>query len=199
MAKNWIPDASEPTAWGKPNAFILIRLFAGFCMFGAGLEKATNPYWNANKATFNAAGYLKYVAGGGYFHNWFVSLASPSTIGAVNFLVVAGEICIGLALILGLLTRFACYMGVIEIGLIWITEYREIATTAGPTGLAVQAPVTGPFNVGWSTGPLELGAALIAMFIVTALLGGGLVYGIDALIEKLSFVKKYKWLKIILG
>ena len=198
MAKNWIPDLTEPATYGKPYAFILIRLFAGFCMFGAGLEKATNPYWNSNKATFSAAGYLTHVAGGGIFHSWFVSIASPGTIGAVNFLVVAGEIGIGLALILGIFVRFAAVMGVIEVGLIWITEYKELATTV-VNGKAVTAPVTGPFNAGWSTGPLELGAALIAMFIVTWLLGGGLIYGIDAYIERTNFVKKHPWLKILLG
>ena len=37
MAKKWIPDASEPADYGKPYATILIRLFAGFCMFFAGI------------------------------------------------------------------------------------------------------------------------------------------------------------------
>ncbi len=190
MAKKWIPDASEPPSYGKPYATILIRLFAGFCMFFAGFEKATNQYWATPAVPFSAAGYLQHVAGGGYFHNWYVGLAGASTIGAVNFLVVAGEVGVGLALILGLLTRFACYMGTIEVGLIWITEYRQLSN-----GVAA----TGPFNLGWSTGPLEIGAALIAMFIVMAILGGGLIFGLDSYIEKLNVVKKHKWIRVFFG
>ncbi len=187
MAKKWIPDLTEPATYGKPNAFILIRLFAGFCMFGAGLEKATNQWWNHSHVPFSAAGYLtglKSSDAGGYFDAWFVGLAGHATIGAVNFLVVAGELGVGLALILGILVRFAAVMGTIEIGLIWITEFK---------------PGTGTFYLGWSTGPLELGASLIAMFIVCALIGGGLIYGIDGWLEKTEFIKKHPKLKIILG
>ena len=186
--KKLIPDLSEPANYGKPYSFILIRLFAGVCMFSAGLAKATQQYWSTG--AFSAAGYLAHVAGGGIFHNWYVGLAGSSTIGIVNFLVIAGEIGVGLAFILGIFTRFAAAMGTIEVGLIWITEYREISGGK---------PVTGDFNLGWSTGPLEIGAALIAMFIVSAILGGGLIYGIDQWIEKQEFVKKHPKLKIILG
>ena len=197
--KSWVPDATEPATYTKPYATILIRLFAGFCMFFAGLEKATNQWWNSNHAVFNAAGYLKFVAGGGYFHNWYVGLASAPWIGAVNFLVVAGELCVGLAFIFGILIRFAAVMGTIEVGLIWITEYKEIAVSASSTGAAVSAPVTGAFNLGWATGPLEIGAALIAMFIVLAIIGGGLVWGVDAKIQKTDFVKNHPKLKILFG
>ena len=187
MAKNWIPDLTTPATYGQPKAFILIRLFAGFCMFGAGLEKATNQWWNHSHTAFSAAGYLmglKSADGGGAFSGWLVSLAAPGNIGAVNFLVVAGELGIGLALIIGIVVRFAAFMGIIEVGLIWISEFK---------------PGTGTFYLGWSTGPLELGASLIAMFIVCALIGGGLIYGIDAWLEKTGFVKKHPKLKIILG
>jgi hypothetical protein len=189
--KKLIPDASEPANFGKPYAFILIRLFAGIGMFFAGIEKATNPWWNSNHLAFSAAGYLTHVAGGGIFHPWFVSLAGASTIGAVNFLVVAGEIGIGLAFILGVIIRLAAILGTIEIGLIWMTEYLAIQSNG--------KPASGPFNAGWATGPLELGAALVAMFIVSALLGGGLIFGIDGWIEKSGFIKKHPKLKILLG
>ena len=182
--KKLIPDATEPANFGKPYGTILIRLFAGACMFGAGIEKATNQWWATSHAAFSAAGFLKNSAGGGAFHAWFVSLAAPSAIGTVNLLVVAGEVLIGLAFVLGVFVRFAAIMGTIEVGLIWITEYH---------------PGTGTFYMGWSTGPLELGAALICMFIVSSLIGGGLIYGLDSKIYQLNFIKKHPKLKILLG
>src|SRR5208283_5772428 len=118
MLKKWIPDASAETTYGKPYPLILIRLFAGFTMFFAGFEKATQPQWDPSAGVFNAAGYLKNVAGGGIFHAWLLSMAGN---GVVNNLVVWGETLIGLALILGLLVRFAAIMGIIMNGLYWIS------------------------------------------------------------------------------
>jgi len=101
----------------------LLRVLVGVIFLWAGLEKLT-----AAKA-FDASGFLKFatngtlgwpfvsgeVAEGTVFnptHGFWVSLAdNPGLMSIINVLVVAGEIGIGVALILGLFTRFAGAMG----------------------------------------------------------------------------------------
>ena len=97
---------------------------------------------------------------------------------------------IGLALILGLVVRFASIMGIILNGLFWTAAYMS------KSGGVVQ---TGPFNIGWRTGPLEINAALIGMYITMMLIGAGLIYGLDSYVQKIEFVKKHSWLKFLLG
>ena len=101
----------------------LFRVLVGVIFLWAGIEKLT-----AAKA-FDAAGFLKFgtlgtlgwpfvtgdVAEGTVFnptHDFWVSLAgNPGLRSIINILVVGGEIAIGIALILGLFTRFAGAMG----------------------------------------------------------------------------------------
>jgi hypothetical protein len=45
------------------------------------------------------------------------------------------------------------------------------------------------FNVGCRTGPLEINAPLIAKYITMNLVGAGLIYGLDAYVQKTEFVK----------
>ena len=107
---------------------------------------------------------------------------------------MSGGNTIGLALLLGILVRFAAIMGIMENGLFWAAAYMAKYRTA--TGaLAVNH---GPFYIGWSSGPLDLNTALVAMYILCILIGAGLIYGLDAYIQKTSVVQKHKWLKFLL-
>ncbi len=101
----------------------LLRVLVGVIFLWAGLEKLT-----AAKA-FDASGFLKgatngtlgwpfvsgEVAQGTVFnptHDFWAGLAgNPGLMSVINFLVVFGEIGIGVALIIGLFTRFAGAMG----------------------------------------------------------------------------------------
>lgn len=101
----------------------LFRVLVGVIFLWAGIEKFTGA------EPFSAAGFLKFgtlgtlgwpfvtgtPADGTVFnptHDFWVSLAGNATaMSLVNFLVVAGEIGIGVALIVGLFTRFAAAMG----------------------------------------------------------------------------------------
>jgi thiosulfate dehydrogenase (quinone) large subunit len=101
----------------------LFRVLVGIIFLWAGLEKLTGA------DPFDASGFLKFgtngtlgwpfvsgtPADGTVFnptHDFWVSLAgNPGLMSVINFLVVAGEIGIGIALILGLFTRFAGAMG----------------------------------------------------------------------------------------
>jgi thiosulfate dehydrogenase [quinone] large subunit len=168
-------------------SILLVRLFPGVLMFFAGFEKLIYASWHSSGAAWSAAGYLNFVAGGGAFHDWFVSLAGNPV---VEPLVIWGEILIGLALIIGLLVRFASFMGIIINGLFWITEYMKFS------GGEV---VTGVFGWGWQNGPLTENAALVLMYIVIILSGAGLKYGLDKYVHDLEFIKKNSWLKVIFG
>jgi thiosulfate dehydrogenase [quinone] large subunit len=101
----------------------LLRVLVGVIFLWAGLEKLTSA------TAFSASGFLKFatngtlgwpfvsgdVAEGTVFnptHAFWASLAdNPGLMSVINVLVVAGEIGIGIALILGLFTRFAGAMG----------------------------------------------------------------------------------------
>jgi thiosulfate dehydrogenase [quinone] large subunit len=145
---------------------LLIRLFAGFTMLHAGVDKAL-------RGNFTAAGFLKFATKGSPLHWWFVSLAGNPIVDA---LVLYGEILIGLALVLGIFVRLAAICGIIMNGLFWIATYP------------------------WEHGPFELNMALITMYIASALLGAGLVLGIDSLIySKIKSVKRKLVFNIILG
>jgi thiosulfate dehydrogenase [quinone] large subunit len=182
----WIPDFGKETYKAYP--VILLRLLVGFSMFFAGFEKLIYASWHVPLGSnWSAAGYLRFVAGGGAFHDWFVSLAGNP---AVEPLVIWGEILIGLALIIGLLTRFASFMGIILNGLFWLTEYMKF------DGGEV---VTGVFGWGWEHGPITQNALYIAIYIILILTGAGLFYGLDKIVHATSIVKKYSWLKVILG
>jgi len=167
----------ELNALGK----FLLRLFAGVLMFFAGIEKILYTTWGGHTSSWTARGFLLNAATGSPFHDWFASMAGSA---AVDSLVMWGEVLIGLALILGLLTRLAALFGIVENGLFWIASYR-----AG----------VGPWGVGWSNGPLELNAALIAMYIFFILAGAGLVLGLDMYIHKLEPVKSKAWLRAFFG
>lgn len=114
----------------------LFRILVGIIFLWAGLEKLTGPQ------AFDAAGFLKFgtlgtlgwpfvsgeIAQGTVFnptHDFWVSLAgNTGLMSAVNFLVVAGEIGIGIALILGLFTRFAGAMGTLMMLLFFVAAWN---------------------------------------------------------------------------
>jgi thiosulfate dehydrogenase [quinone] large subunit len=101
----------------------LLRVAVGVIFLWAGLEKFLAP------KPFDASGFLKFatngtlgwpfvsgdVAEGTVFnptHAFWAGLAdNPGLMSIINVLVVAGEVGIGVALILGLFTRFAAAMG----------------------------------------------------------------------------------------
>ena len=180
-------------------AILLIRLFAGFTMFFAGFEKAINLYWGGHTTAFSAKSSL-INGGGGILHGWFVSIAPTNW---VSPLVYTGEILIGLGILLGLSLRLAAIFGIIENGLFWANAYMPLSTVTNTVVngqiVATRSINTGVFGLGWSSGPLELNASLIMMYIVMILVGAGLTYGIDAWLYKFDIVKKNRILRAILG
>ena len=178
---------------------LLIRLFAGFTMFFAGFEKAIYASWGGHTAGWSAANSLKF-GGGGALHSWFVSIGPSNW---VSPLVYYGEILIGIAILIGLSVRLAVIFGIIENGLFWANAYMPLSTVTNTVVngqiVATRTINTGVFGLGWSSGPLELNAAMIMMYICLFIVGGvALKFSISEYLNKNEKVKKNKILQWIL-
>jgi thiosulfate dehydrogenase [quinone] large subunit len=172
------------TSKGKGLAILRIVLGGGFLF--AGLEKALD-FAGTGKA-FTAAGFLKFATGGAWLnsdpktvvnptHDFWVSLAgNPGIVSAINFLVVAGEIGIGIALVLGLLTRFAGVMGFLMMALFYVANW----------GFA-----NGPFNQ-------QLLYGIVALYLAYA--AAGETWGLDGIIERTTpIIRRAPALRYVLG
>jgi uncharacterized membrane protein YphA (DoxX/SURF4 family) len=169
---------------------LLIRLFAGTTMFFAGFEKAIYTSWGGHTTGWSATNSLL-NGGGGFLHDWFVSIARTSW---VSPLVYWGEIFIGLAILLGLTLRIAAFFGIVENGLFWANGFYPLRGTP-------PKPDGGVFGIGWANGPLELNAALIMMYIILILVGGiALKYSIAGYLHnKFEIVRKNKILQLLIN
>ncbi len=94
----------------KDSAFqtfmlVFLRMLIGWHFLYEGIAKLLNPYWTS-------AGYLsecKWLLSG-----LFTAIAdNPTLLKVVDFLNIWGQIAIGLALITGLLTSWACIAGIL--------------------------------------------------------------------------------------
>ena len=171
---------NEATKFERGLAVLRVLLGAGFLF--AGVDKVLQ--WGGK--AFDAAGFLKGATGGSWVgsdpkvvinptHDFWVGLAANTQLmPIINFLVVFGEIAIGVALILGLATRFAGIAGVLMMALFYVANWSF---------------ANGPFNEQFFYG---------AIAAVLAYTGAGEHYGVDELIEKLSFVRRHPSLKLVL-
>ena len=166
----------------KARAIAALRITLGAGFLWAGLEKV---FQFAGTGAFNAAGFLTHATGGAIpgsaataivnpTHDFWVSLGgNAGAVSAINVLVQAGEI--GIALILGLATRFAAISGVVMMGLFYVANWSF---------------GTGPFNEQFMYG---------AVALVLGLIGAGEYYGLDALIEKTTWFSHTPSLRYVLG
>jgi thiosulfate dehydrogenase [quinone] large subunit len=168
----------------KARAIAGLRIALGAGFLYAGLEKV---FQFAGTGAFNVAGFLTHATGGALpgsaataivnpTHDFWVSLGgNAGAVSAINVLVQGGEIAIGIALILGLATRFAAISGVVMMGLFYVANWSF---------------ATGPFNEQFMYGAIAL---------VLGLVGAGEYYGLDALIEKTTWFSHTPSLRYVLG
>jgi thiosulfate dehydrogenase [quinone] large subunit len=96
----------------QTSALVTLRILIGWHFLYEGLAKLTSPYWTS-------AGYL--ADSKWFLHGTFVSIAaSPTAVTVVDLLNEWGLTLIGLGLILGLLTRWAAWAGVVVLALYYI-------------------------------------------------------------------------------
>lgn len=91
-------------------AVFLSRVALGMLFFYAGITKVLNPSWSA-------AGYLNSAKTFPGLYQWF---ASAGNIGWVNFLNEWGLTLVGLALVFGLLVRWASLGGILIMALYYL-------------------------------------------------------------------------------
>jgi thiosulfate dehydrogenase [quinone] large subunit len=169
----------------KAKGLAALRILLGAGFLYAGLEKVFD-FAGTGKA-FTAAGFLKAGTNGSYpgsdpkaivnpTHDLWVTIAgNAALVDTINFLVVSGEILIGIALIIGFATRFAGVAGALLMGFITIAAWN--------------------FGLGFVNETVLYGA--VALYLAYA--EAGLAYGIDELIEKTEVVTHRPALHYLLG
>src|SRR3989338_572435 len=95
-------------------AVFLLRVALGVLFFYAGITKVLNPNWSA-------AGYLNSAKTFPGLYHWF---ASAGNIGWINFMNEWGLTLVGVALITGLLVRWASLGGVLLMGFFFFSLFQ---------------------------------------------------------------------------
>jgi thiosulfate dehydrogenase [quinone] large subunit len=169
----------------KAKGLAALRILLGAGFLYAGLEKVFD-FAGSGKA-FTAAGFLKFGTNGSLpgsdpkaivnpTHDLWVSLAgNPGLVSVINSLVVVGEVAIGVALILGIATRFAGVMGALMMGFITVSAWS------------------------FAFGPVNETLLYAAVALYLAYAQAGLAYGLDAIIEKTEIVTHRPALQYLLG
>ncbi|OHA92165.1 MAG: DoxX family protein [Candidatus Zambryskibacteria bacterium RIFCSPLOWO2_02_FULL_51_21] len=107
--------ANPKMAW----VWLIIRLYVGYAWLMAGWEKLLNPAWTGEHAGAAVTGFLKgALAKTSGLHpdvtGWYAAFIQNSALPnaeVFSYIVVYGEIAVGIALILGILTGIAAFFG----------------------------------------------------------------------------------------
>ena len=144
-------------------ALVTLRILIGWHFFYEGLAKLTSSYWTS-------AGYL--ADSRWFLQGTFVKIAaSPTAVTVVDLLNEWGLTLIGLGLIVGLLTRWAAWAGVVVLALYWIA--------APPfAGWTYAAPSEGAYLV-----VNKVLIELVALLVLLAF-GAGREWSLDGLFAK---------------
>jgi thiosulfate dehydrogenase [quinone] large subunit len=125
--------STSPTLHGaRLWAMVALRMLIGWHLLYEGLAKLTNPYWTSAGFLADSPGPL---AG---FYLWLAS--DPGRLATVDWLNQWGLVLIGIAMILGVLTRFATLMGAVLLALYYL---------GGPPlpGVEINAPMEGSYLI----------------------------------------------------
>jgi len=168
---------------GQQAAIAVLRVTVGSVFLTAGLEKALAA------TPFDATGFLKFATAGVPWlgeaakgvvynptHDFWVSLAGNAAImPLINWMVVGGEIAIGLALVLGLFTRFAAIAGTLMLGFFFVASW----------------------DLSHGIVNSQLMDAIVTAFV--GVMAAGRYYGLDNIVEKLSTIRHTPQLRYVLG
>ena len=169
---------------GRQRLAAILRIAVGSIFLTAGIQKAF-----LSEEPFSSVGFLKFGTAGtpilsapveGVVYNptqgfWVALAGNADLMAIVNWMVVFGQIAIGLALILGLATRFASVMGTLMMLFFFFAAWEF------EHGIVNQ----------------HLTYALVTGFI--GYIGAGRFYGLDAIVEKLDWVRATPQLRYVLG
>lgn len=165
----------------RAYGILALRLVVGWAFLFAGLQKVFSA------EPFSAYGFLVFGTGGtaegaveGAIVNptqaFWVDLANnPQLLQFINFIVPYGQIAIGIALILGLATRFAAVMGFVMMAGFTIAAWD------------------------FAHGFVNLTALLGIVALILGVMRAGEIYGLDAIVEEQPIVKQTPALRFVLG
>ncbi len=109
--------ADTRAAW----LWLIVRLYLGYEWLSAGLTKLGSPAWTGDKAGAAVTGFAQGAlakAGGehpdvtGWYAGFLNGFVIPNA-GLFGWLVTIGELAVGIALILGVLTGIAAFFGIV--------------------------------------------------------------------------------------
>jgi len=147
---------------------LVLRFSMGWIFIWAGFDKLITD--------FSAGGFLVNTSKGP-LKDMFVNMGQSETaLDVVDPLVIYGQILIGLALILGVFTRFALLMGAAQMFFFYIAQLW---------------PAHNPF--------MEYYLVYIFIMALLGALGAGRILGLDAFIENRGPVRRIPALKLVLG
>ena len=107
-----VNPGTAPYGGFQLTALVVLRMLVGWHFLYEGLAKVTNPMWTS-------VGYLQESQG--WFSGWFQDLAiNEGAIRVVDALNEWGLILIGLALLVGILTRTATVAGIVLLALYYL-------------------------------------------------------------------------------
>ncbi|MFB6073358.1 MAG: DoxX family protein [Halobacterium sp.] len=159
--------AHSLSAW-----FVLaLRHMIGYAFLHSGVDKLL-------AGGFSASGYLGNVASanGNPLEGVFAWMAAtPWFLEFVNVAVPLGETLIGLAVLVGAVTRLAAFFGAFMMLLFYFGNWS-----------VEHGYVNGDF-------------AYMLVFLAVAAFGAGRIVGLDAYLERASVVKRNPWLRYLLG
>lgn len=169
---------------GQRRMAAILRVAVGFIFLTAGLEKAF-----LGAEPFDAAAFLAFGTNGtpvlaapaeGIVYNpthafWAALAANGALMPLVNGLVVVGQLAIGLALVVGLATRFAAAMGTLMMALFLVAAWEL------EHGVVNQHVLY----------------ALVTAFV--GCIGAGRWYGLDGIVERLAIVRQAPRWRNVLG
>ncbi|HZT68874.1 MAG TPA: DoxX family protein [Terriglobia bacterium] len=149
--------AEQALTWKQMSAILLcLRIVIGWQLLYEGLAKLLTPYWTASPYLLLSRGFFP-----GFFH-WLGS--SPGMLRAVDLLNTWGLTLIGLALILGVVTRFTSGCGIVLLALYYLAQPPLIRTN-------YWAPVEGHYMVVNKT-LVELVVLVVFLFVPAGALWG---------------------------
>lgn len=159
-----------------------LRIVLAWVFLQAGLSKLSEGGWT-NPGGWGAEGFLLHgVAETNPFGPLFEFFAGYLWL--VEPMVLWGQILIGLALLFGILFRFAAAMGAIMMLQFWLASFEG--------GLAAGFPIAHGYVVDYTL------VYAILLFGLGAW-GAGRIVGLDATIERSAVVEDNSWLKYLLG
>ena len=158
-----------------------LRVVIGWVFLYAGLEKifGAEPFSAAGFLQFGTAGTAPGAVEGAIVNPtqaFWVDLASNlGAMGVIDVLVPFGQVAIGAALILGLVTRFAGAMGFLMMSFITIAAWD------------------------FAFGIVNYTAVLAVAALLLGIMRAGEIYGVDAIIDEQPVVNRTPALRYVLG